>query len=237
MITDSEKFKLNLIKDMNNPYSSISRIRRCMTNTTILWAWNNEALLISELKLKLIFNFDNSISFVDCGDEKIDKNDKIFDISKEAETKYRIFVLESTYFGRTSISFELDNYLLDIENNRLVFRFIETIDSYTFKYNLKKGIINKEKIEKLPIYDFRYRTHLENTEFIYCLAYLNEQQQAHLKNMKWPANATPNQLEYINQIKSLCGSLGASTTSWHHYLVSRFLEIGSFEESVSNKQN
>lgn len=230
MITDSEKFKFNLITDLRNPISCISRIRRSMSGPSFLWFWNNKMIIVSELNLKLTFDFDNNISFVEYSDEELNKKDDIFDLSQEAANGSRIFLIESTFFFRNTISFELDKYQLDIENNRLIFRLIGPVPNYTFKYDTMKGV-NKNMVgEKLPIYNCQYRESLEDAKTVYCLAYLDEAQQTHLKGMKWPNKATQRQRVCINQIKEKACSPSAKGILWHFYLASKFLKIGSFEE-------
>lgn len=112
-----------------------------MRGPSFFWFWDNKTIIVSELNLKLTFDFNNNnISFVEYNDEELNDNDNIFDISQEVSAKNRLFLLESTFFFQTKICFELDKHRLDIENNRLVFRFIESVPDYTFNFNSMEGV-------------------------------------------------------------------------------------------------
>lgn len=228
---NKEQFKINLILDLANPYSCISYIRRCMNHPDKLWFWNKDMLDVSNLGLKIIFAADNSINFVEYDRNTMpSKMDNLFDLSEEIALKGHTFLIESTFIGSESITFVLNKYRIGFKYGHLVFDAAEPVKDYSFEYNTKRGMDEDAIQDVLPVYTRQYQDNLKSNNTIYCLSYFNEQLKSRFKNLEWSNKTNQYQKDCINTIEKICSSSESEMISWHDYLITMFIKMGTFKD-------
>lgn len=227
-VINKELFKLNLTKDLLNPTSAISIMKR-ITCGELTWLWARNTFTISELDLKITFN-EGTIIFTD-----IDENwQRYWDLTISSMGPKQEFLIETLDVDVYSIHFGLKQCNLEIVDNRLEFKKLKFQKNYDYHFDTRYGISGRSMS---PIYiganTFSRQAYGRKQICSHC--YFTEENRKNLLALRWSPKMKKSQRKEVEKLMEVCKSLTQDSWDANQLIMRRLQNIGKLDWFIEPK--